>query len=103
MPLPQGLEAYRRTPEFTQDTVPAGLLKSHQTKEGAWGLIHVLEGKLLYRNLETQTESVLEAGGEPGVIEPQVRHEVAPLGLVRFYVEFHRPSHAAEAAALPSH
>lgn len=90
MLLPEGLEAYRRTPVFTQDTVPSGLLKAHQTKAGVWGLLHVIEGRLLYRDIEAQTETVLEPGDEPGVIQPEIRHEVAPLGSVRFFIEFHR-------------
>ena len=42
--LPPGAQAYKRTPVFTQDTVPAGLLRDHVTREGTWALIHVLEG-----------------------------------------------------------
>lgn len=40
--LPPGAQAYKRTPVFTQDTVPAGLLRDHVTREGTWALIHVL-------------------------------------------------------------
>src|SRR3546814_2569350 len=47
--LPEGLESYRRTGDFTDTTVPAALLNAHTTKEGSWGLIHVAEGKLRYR------------------------------------------------------
>lgn len=92
MPIQDGMKAYRRTPVFTQETVPPGLLRTHQTKAGVWTLIHVVEGKLLYRVTETLEETVLEAEGEPGVIEPELRHEVAPLGTVRFFVEFYRAS-----------
>lgn len=89
MSIPDGYEPYRRTPEFTHETVPSGLLKAHHTKAGVWGIIHVLEGNLLYRVTETLSEIVLTPE-TPGVIEPEQRHEVAPLGPVRFYVEFHR-------------
>jgi|GEM_PF-3327153 len=34
-------------------TVPAGLLKSHQTKEGTWDKTNIAEGKLLYRVLQS--------------------------------------------------
>ncbi len=88
--LPEGVAPYRRTPVFTEATIPAGLRRSHSTASGIWGLIHVLEGRLLYRVLGSGTERVLEPGGPPGVVEPTVPHEVAPLGTVRFYVEFHR-------------
>jgi tellurite resistance-related uncharacterized protein len=87
--LPPIVAPYRRTPEFTQDTVPAGLLRGHSTKAGVWGLIHVLEGRLRYRILgDAPEETVLEAG-TTGVVVPQQLHEVEPLGAVRFYVEFH--------------
>lgn len=86
--LPSGLTAYRRTPVFDQDSVPAGLLREHSTKAGVWALIHVLEGRLRYRILDPAEVTVLEPG-TPGVVVPQQLHEVAPDGPVRFFVEFH--------------
>lgn len=91
--IPADVTPYARTAEFTETTVPAGLLRSHTTKAGAWGLIHVLEGRLAYRITDPRRaalETILSPGGEPGVVEPTVLHEVQPLGLVRFYVEFLR-------------
>lgn len=93
MNLPQGLHAYRRTPEFTETTIPKALLSAHTTKQGTWALIHVLEGRLAYRISDPARptcETVLSPDGAPGVIEPEILHEVEPLGPVRFYVEFHR-------------
>ena len=90
--LPAGASPYRRTDTFTEETVPAALRRSHSTKDGVWGLIHVLEGRLAYRICDARRlahESVL-APGAPGVVEPTILHEVEPLGPVRFYVEFHR-------------
>ncbi len=87
------MRPYSRTPEFTEATVPAGLLAAHTTKEGAWALIHVLDGRLAYRIEDPRrdaSETVLTAQTPPGVVEPTIRHSVAPLGPVRFYVEFHR-------------
>lgn len=52
-------------------------------------LIHVLEGKLRYCIETPPSASILEPG-KPGVIEPEIRHHVEPLGPVRFYLEFHR-------------
>lgn len=91
--LPQAARPYRRTDEFTEATVPAGLLKAHTTKAGSWALIHVLEGRLAYRILDSRrpaTETILTPEGAAGVVEPTVVHQVQPLGPVRFYVEFHR-------------
>ena len=95
--LPLGCEAYRSTPVFTEATVPPGLLRSHRTTSGTWGLIHVLEGRLLYRVLDPPSERVLDPANAPGLVEPGVPHEVVPLGPVRFQVEFHRMAKAAEA------
>lgn len=88
--LPAQLEAYKRTPEFTADSIPAGLLKSHSTKSGTWGKIVILEGELLYRILEPELEVILLNPSCYGVVEPCIEHEVSPHGPVRFYVEFFR-------------
>jgi tellurite resistance-related uncharacterized protein len=97
MSLPRDVEPYRRTGIFTEATVPKGLLKAHTTKEGAWALIHVLEGRLAYRLRDPRrpaSETILTPESEPGTVEPTILHEVEPLGPVRFYVEFHRQPEA---------
>lgn len=115
------LEAYKRTPDFTDATVPQGLLNDHSTKTGSWGLIQVNDGALCYRitdprvvavannkvasgferNVETGFwERVLTAqkceiaggGDAPGVVVPNMLHCVEPLGYVSFYVQFYRAS-----------
>ncbi|MBS0273372.1 MAG: DUF1971 domain-containing protein [Proteobacteria bacterium] len=91
--LPAGLRPYSRTAVFTQDTVPAALLKAHHTKDGAWALIRVLEGELIYRVTDPRrsaVQRVLTSHTAPGVIEPTILHAVEPVGAVRFFVEFHR-------------
>ena len=91
--LPGHAQPYRRTVVFTETSIPPGLLKAHTTKEGAWALIHVLEGRLAYRVIDPRrltSETVLTPQAPPGVVEPTILHEVEPLGPVRFFVEFHR-------------
>ncbi len=88
--LPASAVTYKRTPDFTHETVPAGLLRSHSTKEGVWGKIVVLEGSLLYRILEPTMEEVLLTPDRHGVVEPTVRHEVVPSADAKFHVEFMR-------------
>jgi tellurite resistance-related uncharacterized protein len=91
--LPSNARPYRRTPVFTEATVPAGLLEAHSTKAGAWGLIHVLEGRLAYRVVDPRrprSETILTPETPQGVVEPTIVHEVEPLGPVRFFVEFHK-------------
>lgn len=90
MPIPKGHIAARRSPLFTQDTIPPALQQSHKTTHDTWAVIHVLEGRLRYCIINPASETVLEPD-RPGVIEPEVEHHVEPLGEVRFYLEFHYP------------
>jgi tellurite resistance-related uncharacterized protein len=88
--LPENVNSYKKTPIFTNDSVPKGLLRAHQTKAGTWGKIVVLEGELQYRILEPELEVINLSPSLFGVVEPTVLHEVEPLGLMRFYVEFYK-------------
>jgi tellurite methyltransferase len=87
--LPDGFVAYKRTPEFTDVTVPKGLTSNHSTKTGVWAKIHVLEGTLRYRIAALNREFELSPHA-PGIVVPEVLHHVEPLGRVRFFVEFWR-------------
>lgn len=86
--LPEGLAAYKRTPVFDQDSLPAGLRREHRTKAGVWALIHVVEGRLRYRILDPLSEQILTPA-MPGIVQPEQPHEVDPLGPVRMFVEFY--------------
>jgi len=88
--IPKNVKAYKQTPEFTEKTVPKGLLNSHQTKESSWAKIVILEGELLYRILDPMIEEVRLTTEIFGVVEPTILHEVELVGEVRFYVEFYR-------------
>lgn len=91
--LPAGLQAYKRTPTFTEASVPAGLLSDHSTKDGVWGLIHVEEGTLRYVVTDTRRthgETILTPDQAAGIVEPTIIHHVEPIGSVRFHVEFLR-------------
>lgn len=92
MTLPVGLTPYKRTPEFTEATIPAGLLKAHATNKSVWGLIHVAEGELIYRVVDPRREptELILSPSAPGVVEPEILHEIQPKGPVRFHVEFLR-------------
>lgn len=88
--LPVTVAPFRCTPEFTEATVPNGLLHRHTTQPGVWALITVLEGALTYRILEPHVEEHTLSPGHQGVVEPTVPHEVVPAAGVRFQVEFYR-------------
>ncbi len=88
--LPLGFVSYRRTPEFSESTVPAALRRHHATKAGVWARIHVVAGSLRYRILGPEPEEHTLSPDHAGVVEPELLHEVEPLGEVRFYLEFFR-------------
>jgi tellurite resistance-related uncharacterized protein len=87
--LPTDVRPYRRTPEFTEATIPRGLLRDHATKPGVWAVIHVTRGALDYHILEPAPEQHRLTPDNVGIVEPEMRHHVAPLGPVQLYVEFH--------------
>ncbi len=95
--LPDGLEPYKRTPTFTEDSVPTGLLTEHSTKDGVWGLVQVEKGALRYVVTDARrasTEVLLTPGAEPGIVEPTILHRVEPVGAVQFHVQFLRAADA---------
>jgi len=87
--LPDNVVSYKRTPEFSETTIPEGLLKNHQTKANVWGKIVVLSGHLLYTIQDPFEEITLDINTY-GVVEPTVLHQVKPIGSVLFYVEFYQ-------------
>lgn len=86
---PDAIAEYKRTPVFTEATVPRGLLRDHTTKRGTWGRIVVLDGMLDYAIEGRDAIQRLRPGAD-GVVVPEQPHRVAPVGAVRFYVAFHR-------------
>lgn len=88
--LPPGLVAYGRSPDFTPQNLPAKLQAAHATKAGTWGLLHVLEGKVLYRLEEPHSDQRMVAADERLVIEPGIPHRVAFVEPGRFFIEFYR-------------
>jgi tellurite methyltransferase len=87
--VPADAGAYKRTATFTEETVPAGLLRDHRTKPGVWARIVVEAGQLDY-TLESPRRTFLLTPERPGVVPPTEPHHVRPAGPVRFHVEFRR-------------
>lgn len=88
--LPDGLRKVRTSAAWDERSMPASLRSSHRLAPGVWGKIVMTEGRL---RLVTHGERPLEAVAAPGapqVVAPEVLHEVAPLGPVRFVIEFYR-------------
>ena len=87
---PEDLVPFKRTPEFTEETIPQGLQNDHATKRGIWAKINIVEGELLYR--PHIGESIRLSPGQSGIIVPTMTHSVEPIDSVCFFVEFYRPS-----------
>ncbi len=86
--IPEAFAPYKRTPSFTETSVPRALLANHTTKAGVWGRIHVERGELVYSIEGASTGAQRLVPGTQGVVVPEVEHRVEPRGDVSFYVEF---------------
>lgn len=88
--IPDAVSEYKRTPTFDKTTTPAGLLKSHTTKEGVWGEIVVVAGRVLYVIEPEEGASFVLRPGVTGTIAPLAPHHVDPEDDARFFVRFLR-------------
>ncbi len=88
--LPSDVQPYRTTPTYTEKTVPAGLTGRHATKEGVWGAITVVDGRLKLYRLDSTTTPEMIVPGSPGIVAPQEVHRVEADGPEAFHVIFHR-------------
>jgi tellurite methyltransferase len=94
--IPNGYAPYRRTPLFTNHSIPKGLRARHTTKKGVWGIIHIQSGSLRYRIHDPYHTEIILVGGpsarrnrdRQGIVIPEVEHEVEPIDNVEFFVEF---------------
>lgn len=87
--FPEGVSRYARSPEFTEESIPENLRRAHRTNSTTWGKIVILEGKLRYRVLEPEIRETELSPARPGIVKPEIAHEVETVGKVRFYVEFY--------------
>ena len=88
--MPDAFVPYKRTAEFTDSTVPKGLLRSHATKKGVWGKVFVTAGKLRY-TAEYPADFTIELeNGEFEIIVPELKHSISLYKGSKFYVEFYK-------------
>lgn len=86
--LPDNVVMYKRTPSFTNQNIPEGLLSNHTTKAEVWGKINVEIGALEY-TIEGGRTYMLTPDLS-GIIEPQIPHRIRPTNDVSFFIEFYR-------------
>jgi tellurite resistance-related uncharacterized protein len=78
---------YKSTQVFDENTLPTGLRREHRTKQGVWGVIRVLEGRLRYQVVDPASEAILDPS-HPGLVSPGLPHLVEPLGPIKLQLEF---------------
>jgi tellurite resistance-related uncharacterized protein len=82
------MAAYRSTPVFDEETLPAALRADHRTKIGTWGVINVLEGHLRLTFIDPP-ESQMLSPDHCGLVNPGQTHFVSPVGTMRMRIDFH--------------
>lgn len=85
---PDGLVLARRAGPFDEDTLPAGLRRTHLVADGTWGELRVDAGSV---RIELDTEPVIDrvlAAGEHQAIPPLVPHRLHLDGPVVLAVDF---------------
>lgn len=81
-------EPYRRTRIFDQVTVPPALLSQHQTKDGAWAVVRIMDGQVVLHFEGAAIQPIVLDPQNPGFIEPRRPHHLELQGPVRFQLEF---------------
>ena len=74
--MPEGLLFVRSSPEWTEQTVPQGLLRTHRLGHGTWGRILVQTGTLRFIMSTEPPIDVVLGPGSSHAIPPDVEHEV---------------------------
>lgn len=80
----------RTTDVFDNDSVPAGLLRSHRVADGVWGRLVVQTGALTFVFDDEPDNPISVSAGESVAIPPGRVHHLEPDEPVTFVVEFHR-------------
>lgn len=89
--LPDGYTPYKRTPTFSAESVPAGLLQAHNTKAGVWGVITVERGCLGYTIENDPSVELIVDPAIDAVVAPEEKHHVAIIASdTLFHVTFYR-------------
>lgn len=89
--LPDDAECYRTIGPFSRDTIPAGLLRRHDLKQGTWGVVTILSGEVDFAwddgagGAGGTTQLV---AGQAMLVPPTVPHHLAPTGEVMLEIGF---------------
>ncbi|ANF83057.1 tellurite resistance methyltransferase TehB [Acinetobacter sp. NCu2D-2] len=78
--MTQDLVCYKEMPIWTQERIPQGFQRPHNTKTGTWAKLTVLKGELTFafvnENGEILSTHVFSSEQQPPMIEPQCWHQI---------------------------
>jgi cupin 2 domain-containing protein len=75
--LPRDAAVYRTIGPFGGDTLPKGLLREHRLKEGTWGRLRVLSGKIRFVWDDDRTDHApMVVDEETVIIPPTIPHHL---------------------------
>ncbi|MCL2896338.1 SAM-dependent methyltransferase TehB [Brenneria tiliae] len=76
----QDLICYKKMPQWNSHTLPAAFQEKHNTQEGTWARLAILQGEmtfaLLHDNGETKETFHFSAQNPPPLVEPQAWHRI---------------------------
>lgn len=90
--LPPDVHEYKRTAEFDETTLPAGLRRTHSLKAGTYGEIVVTAGRVRYVLEDDGDFTVVLRPGLPGTVAPERPHHVELEPGARMFVRFLAPT-----------
>ncbi len=86
--MPGGLVLIGAVGPFSEETLPAGLRRSHRTAAAVWGLLRVTSGAAGFRLEVRPPLEVLLTAGSSQPIPPEIRHDLTVTGPVQLIIEF---------------
>ena len=98
--IPPGLVPAGGSLNFTNETVPEALQREHALGAGRWGVLHVFDGSLVYVDLESGREFLVQAPGMV-TIPPETSHRVVVEQAVSCRVDFFREPDAGSPVRTP--
>ncbi len=84
----RALAPYGSSPIFDEISLPAALRNRHNTKDGTWGLLRVLEGEVELVFIDPPSRQLVTVDN-PAPIPPQSPHFVNLVGPMKMQVEFY--------------
>lgn len=115
----QSLVCYKTLSVWKHDSIPSAFQQAHNTQQGTWAKLHILQGELDFALLSEQGEVIsnhhFSATEQPPFIEPQVWHRIVAFSddiecQLSFYCQADQlftqkyqltPTHSEILAALP--